>query len=406
MKKIILFFLLFLVIGTAIFFMVRKDKSELEIMGTDIAEITDIKSYLAEVGKIVPQVGALIKIGARTTGVIEHMAVDVGDKVKKDQVIATIDNRQLNEQIKQNRSDIEILKNKIDEEEMLYPIKKKIKLEEIKYAESKQIEAKGKYEREEQLYNKGFSSDEELEAYISDYKNAEYSLNRAKLELIDIEKTHIITLNDYKYNMGKQISIAEELNIQLSYSNIIAPIDGIVTQVAAQEGETIVSGLQVSELINVLNPELLELWIYIDETDIGIVNEGMDVEFTVDTYTDKKFHGLIEHIYLEPEIQEGIVYYKAILDISKEDVSLLKPEMTAHVRIITKKKKNVLTIKNGAIKWDKDHNVVYKVLDKANNKTEKIEVKMGIRGGERTEILEGLEEGDVVATKIILPVSK
>jgi len=406
MKKIILYFLLFLVIGTVLFFMVRKDESELEIMGTDIAEITDIKSYLAEVGKIVPQVGALIKIGARTTGVIEHMAVDVGDKVKKEQVIATIDSRQLNEQIKQNRSDIEILKNKINEEEMLYPIKKKIKLEEIKYAESKQIEAKGKYEREEQLYNKGFSSDEELEAYISDYKNAEYSLNRAKLELIDIEKTHIITLNDYKYNMDKQMSIAEELNIQLSYSNIIAPIDGIVTQVAAQEGETIVSGLQVSELINVLNPELLELWIYIDETDIGIVNEGMDVEFTVDTYADKKFHGLIEHIYLEPEIQEGIVYYKAILDISKEDASLLKPEMTAHVRIITKKKKNVLTIKNGAIKWDKDHNVVYKVLDKANNKTEKIEVKMGIRGEERTEILEGLEEGDVVATKIILPVSK
>jgi len=78
-----------------------------------------------------------------------------------------------------------------------------------------------------------------------------------------------------------------ELNVRLTYTRIYSPIDGVVSQVNADEGETIVAGLQVANLITVFNPNMLEMWIYIDETDIGQVKLGDYVEYTVDTYEIK-----------------------------------------------------------------------------------------------------------------------
>ena len=85
--------------------------------------------------------------------------------------------------------------------------------------------------------------------------------------------------------------------LRLSYKSILSPITGIVSQVTAQEGETVVSGFQVSNLITVLDPSRLEMWIYVDETDVGQVKPGMPVEFRVDAYPDTVFTGEVDTIY-------------------------------------------------------------------------------------------------------------
>ncbi|MGE5844542.1 MAG: hypothetical protein ACM32K_06545, partial [Syntrophaceae bacterium] len=96
-------------------------------------------------------------------------------------------------------------------------------------------------------------------------------------------------------------------------------------------------------------------------------------------------------------------YYLSTLKVSPEDAAFLKPEMTTHVRIITEEKTDILTAPNAAIKFERGKHVAYRVTEK--KKVEKLAVKIGIRGEDKTEIVSGANEGDVLATKIILPVT-
>jgi len=123
----------------------------------------------------------------------------------------------------------------------------------------------------------------------------------------------------------------------------------------------------------------------------------------VDTYPDRTFAGRIQRVHPQPINRDNIVYYLAVVQLTPQDAEVLKPEMTTHVRIIYERKDYVLTAPNAALKFEEGRQVAYVVV--GENKVEKAEIRSGVRGEERTEILAGLREGDLVATKIILPPS-
>lgn len=142
--------------------------------------------------------------------------------------------------------------------------------------------------------------------------------------------------------------------------------------------------------------------IYVDETNIGKTKVGQQVEFYVDSFPDKTFRGSIDKLYPQPQTKDNIVYYLAIMSIPKEDAAFLRPEMTTHVKVIFEEKRDILTVPNAAVKFEEGKQIAYKVV--GPNKVEKLELKTGLRGEEKTEILAGAEDGDEVATRIILPV--
>jgi HlyD family secretion protein/macrolide-specific efflux system membrane fusion protein len=192
----------------------------------------------------------------------------------------------------------------------------------------------------------------------------------------------------------------ESLRVRISYTDIHSPIDGVVSQVTAQEGETIVAGLQVANLITVLDTSRLEMWIYVDETDIGQVQTGQLAEFRVDAYPDRVFRGTIQTVYPEPEIRENIVYYKALVAISKAEATWLRPEMTTQVQIVVAEKDEVLRLPNAALKWIDGRQVVFLVNPEGN--VREVLPTLGLTGMLESEILEGLREGDRVATQVVL----
>ncbi len=103
-------------------------------------------------------------------------------------------------------------------------------------------------------------------------------------------------------------------------------------------------------------------------------------------------------------VRENIVYYLAILKVKKEDARFLRQQMTAYVKILFDERKDVLTAANAAIKFEAGKHIVFRV--KGENQVEKVSVKIGVRGEDKTEICSGVYEGDLLATKLILPVSK
>ncbi|MDL1965737.1 MAG: efflux RND transporter periplasmic adaptor subunit, partial [Candidatus Desulfofervidus auxilii] len=276
----------------------------------------------------------------------------------------------------------------------------------IKEQEAKVQAAKARYDyavinlsREEILLKQEFTTQDsvdqaqkERDVKWADYQVALETLNRLKEEYK--QKRHSLLAK-----INAQREKTKSLEVELSYTKIYAPISGYVSQVTTQQGETVVAGLSAPNLISLIDPTKLEVWLYVDETDIGTVSPGKEVLYYVDAYPDKWFHGKILTIYPEPEVKENIVYYLAIVKVSPEDARLIRPEMTVHARIITKKKQNALLIPNAALKFEKGIPVVYKVKD---NKLIPTKVKIGLRGENEIEILSGLKEGEKVALKFVL----
>lgn len=362
-------------------------KPGIKVIETARVERGDIRSVIVETGIIKPQVGAVVKIGARATGEIVRMNVKIGDRVKKGQLIALIDDREIQKAIEQQNAALKAAHTTLSQIELTYP-------ERIKEAKANYEYAKINSEREIELIKHEYTTQDAVDKAKSQFEAAEANYKR----LQDEYKTQVKIA---KANIEDITAQLKQQEIKITYTKIFAPIDGYISDVTAQEGETIVTGLQVANLVTVLDPTLLEMWIYVDETDIGRVKVGQVVEYYVDTFPDKLFHGKIEKIYPQPIVKENIVYYLAIVKVTKEDTAFLRPEMTTHIKIIAEEKRGILTAPNAAIKFEKGRQIAYKVT--GPEKVEKIEVTVGIRGEEKTEVLSGLNEGDELATKLILP---
>lgn len=404
MKKVFAAILVCIFLGVGLFaFFSKKGSKGIQVLETTKAEKATIEDQLLATGIVKPIVGARIDVGARATGLISSLPVKVGETVKQGQIIAKIDSREIERSIETMKISLKILKANLEKEKKLFPVNTDLQKRTIDKREADLYLAERNYERQKKLHDQDASTDERLDQSNHELSLAKAELLAAKTELEKINTTHENDINVLSNQIKETEAKIQQLMVQLSYHEIHAPISGVVTQIAADEGETIVAGLQVASLITILQPDKLEMWIYVDETDIGKISEGMSVAYTVDTYYKKKFNGKIDRIYLEPETKEGIVYYTAVIDISPEDAILLKTDMTTHVRIIKDIKEDVVSVKNGAVKWDGADSIVYKIIDPKSKSTEKVSVKIGVKDENRTEIVEGINEGDEVALKIVLP---
>jgi len=351
------------IIGLVIFFVARgkgKTSQEGEAFAAKRGNVTH---FTEQTGIIKAQVGAIVKVGTRATGVLTRLKYQVGDYVKKGELIATIDDR-------------ELLANKRNLEAQIEGQKRDL---EAKVAQHEYN--KINYERESRLLEKEFTTRDSVEK-----AKRELDVGMAQVELAKAKAKEVTEK-------------LKALEVSLSYTKIYAPISGFVSQVTTQEGETVVAGLSAVNLITVIDATKLEMWIYVDETDVGRVKPGMKVEYRVDAYRDKRFSGTVSLIYPQPEIKENIVYYLAILKIDPKDTTFLKPEMTTHVRIIIDEKTDVIVVPNGAIRFEEGKNVVYV---RSKDKAERRAVTTGIRDDRFTEIISGVSEGE----RVIIPAVK
>lgn len=389
MKKSIIVIIAIISVAAGALFYRSCTKSTTKVLETAKVTRGSLRGVIVETGIIKPQVGAVVKIGTRATGTIMKMNVKIGDRVKKGELIALIDDREIQKAIEQQRASLSSAENTLIQIEQTYP-------ERIREAEANFTYARITYDRETELLKHEYTTKDAVDRARSQFEAAEATLKRLRSEYATQIKIAQANRDDISAQLRQQ-------ETRLTYTRIYSPIDGIVSDVTAQEGETIVAGLQVANLVTVLDPTSLEMWIYVDETDIGKVKIGQQIEYYVDTFPDKLFHGTIEKIYPQPVVKENIVYYLAIVRVSKEDSSFLKPEMTTHIKIIFSEQHNILIAPNASVKFEKGKQVVYKV--QGPDKVQQVEVKTGIRGEDHTEIISGVSEGDVLATKLILPVS-
>lgn len=341
--------------------------AEPQILATAAVERGAVRKELDSTGIVKAQVGAIVKIGAQATGRLTSLPVKVGDAVSRGQLIARIDDRDLSAQLAQAQA------------------AQARAQAELAAARAEADYARGNLARQAELFSQGVTPRDAL-----DQAGRE---DQVKAKILAAKAAAVS-------EAGAAIDV---VCTRLGHTRIESPIDGVVSQVTVQEGETVVTGLQTVNLITVLDPSRLEMWIYVDETDVGQVAPGLRVEFTVDAYPGRTFTGRIGRIYPQPEIRDNIVYYQALVALDPEQARDLRPEMTTLCRIVVQVKEGVLGIPNAALKWMDGEQVAYLVRD---GKAQRVKPRLGLAGLVRSEVLEGLAEGDIVATQLVLPGAK
>lgn len=312
---------------------------------TETVKRRDIASSVQATGVIRAKIGAEVKVGARISGRVEKLYANIGDVVKKGQVIARLEQ--------------EDLQAKVNEAKM-----------NLKIAEADLDLAQKNYQRMQNLYSKDFVSKDKVDVAERDYKSAQAKVNQIR---------ETIRFNE----------------AQMSYANIYAPISGVIGSVTTQQGETVsASSLNVPTFVTIVDLNRLEIYAYVDETDIGKIKPGLDATFTVDSFPDKDFKGKVTAIYPKATIQDNVVYYITVISIENPE-GKLKPDMTVNATIYLNKRDNVLAVPNKAIKREGGRKVVTAL---ENNKPVQKAVKTGWKDSAYTEVIEGLKEGDTVVT--------
>lgn len=340
--------LLITIIGSGVWFIARGNDSAAatDYYTDDNAELVarrDLRATVLATGVVRPMVGAEVRVGSRVSGVLQRLYVTVGDSVRAGQLLAQLDSTELTARFRQAQA---ALANAGAEHEY----------------------AVAEYARAVELKEK---------AVITDAEMALMELQR------DVTGSQV---EQAKANV-------EAAEIQLGYTRIYAPINGVVAEVATQVGETVAASFAAPTFVTIIDLDRLEVWAYVDETDIGRVEVGQGAVFTVDTYTDVDFTGTVTAIRPMAEIQNAVVNYVTVIDIIEHHHKILRPEMTTTVNIELERRDDVLAIRNRAV--HRDRNGTYAFVVESGGRVRR-DIRIGYRDREYSEVIEGLNEGERV----------
>jgi RND family efflux transporter MFP subunit len=317
-----------------------------------VISLTSLQETVVATGVIRPVVGAEVNVGSRLSGTVTSLPVVVGDRVEVGQLLARLDDTALQAAADQMRAEVALSRPRVSLAESIL-------------------------ERRMRLAEKGLASDEDLDIARSDLA---------------------IALAQLDESLARQRSAA----INLSYAQITAPISGVVAAVSTREGETVAAGFSAPTFVTILDLDRLEVLAYVDETDIGRVFVGQLASFEVDTHPGVSFSGVVAAIQPRAEIRENVVNYVVRLEFESQPAGLddpdieytLRPEMTAHVRLVIAERDNALTAPRNALKRRDGRQ--YLLVQRGDEWVEQ-DVRTGWRSDSAVEILSGVQAGDRIA---------
>ena len=191
-----------------------------------------------------------------------------------------------------------------------------------------------------------------------------------------------------------------QLEEQLSYTDIISPLDGIVLSRDVEMGDAgssiLVLGSSATLVMTLGDTSEVYVKGKVDESDIGKVYLGQPARIKVESFKDKTFNGKVTKISPMGVEKDNVTTFEVRVSIQNPGGEL-KAEMTANAEVILEENKNVLQIPEGAILYDKDKKASVEIPDtKGKDGKDKKPVEIGISNGAKTEVLGGLKEGDQV----------
>ena len=364
MKRTILFAVGTLVVLVALFAFRRcGDKGAAEYQ-TTTATRGAITQAVTATGTLNPVVN--VQVGSQISGNIQKLSVDFNSPVKAGQVVAEIDPAVFQAAVLQAQGDLENAKAAL---------------------ELAQI------------------TEKRTEDLVAKQNSAQADLDQARAGL-----------HQAQANVKIKEGALQKAQVDLDHCTITSPIDGIVISRSVDVGQTVAASLSAPVIFTIANDlSKMQIDANVAEADIGTVETGQKVDFTVDAFPRLTFHGEVVQVRNAPITVQNVVTYDTVIGVNNADLKL-KPGMTANVSIIGAQRDNALKISNAALRFrppdaspspgggragrgkpgeHAGERTVYLLRGAAPSA---VQIKTGISDGIFTEVLDGLKEGDRVVT--------
>ena len=211
-----------------------------------------------------------------------------------------------------------------------------------------------------------------------------------------------LELNKQSLELAKQS--LETTRKQLDEATITAPFDGIIASVYAEEGDVISPPTMAPQIVaHLIDPSSMELNVEVDEIDVIEVKPGQRAIIEVDALPTLPIEGKVSFISLTPKEEGSVIVYDVKIDFDVAEGIGLRAGMSATADIVIAERNNVLLVPDRAIKQDSQGNPIVEIM--VNGQIEERSVDIGVSDGFQTEIVDGLEEGEVVIERRTKPKS-
>jgi HlyD family secretion protein len=259
-----------------------------------------------------------VKVGSQVSGRIQSLGADFGSQVRAGQVIATIEPSLLRAAAAQATANHQAARAGVER------------------ATAQDYNASRQFERASRLEREGVTSALERD-------NAEAAMRVARAELLLA-----------RANVQQTLAARDQAQLNLRYTTIVSPIDGIVISRDVDVGQTVAAALQAPTLFTIAQDlTRMQVDTNVAEADIGKIHEGMPVEFSVDSYPDRRFPGKVRQVRDNAQTVQNVVTYDAVVEVDNGE-RLLKPGMTASVTFVYAQKADVLRLPNAALRFHPD----------------------------------------------------
>jgi HlyD family secretion protein len=302
MKRALIIIILLLLVGGGVWYFYFRKEEKPVVLTTEQPRYGYISRSVTATGTIEPV--DTVNVGCQVSGTINAIYTDYNAKVRKNQLIATLDKSLFEASVNQYKANLEVAKAAL-------------------------VYADNTFQRESTLYKTGAIAK-------ADYDNFENQYEGAKATVASVQA---------------QLDAAIK---NLDYASIYSPVDGVVMTRNVSVGQTVAASFSTPTLF-IIAKDITKMQVQaaVSEADIGDVRTGQRVTFTVDAYPDITFSGNVNQIRLEPVVSANVVTYTTIISAPNQDLKL-KPGMTANIFIFTQEVDSALLVSAKALKFKPD----------------------------------------------------
>jgi HlyD family secretion protein len=382
--------LLFIAIGVGVasFTVLSRPRNGIDPSRMATVERGDITRSVVATGRIEPI--TKVEIKSKANGIIEELKVQVGDLVQPGQILAELDKENLAARVREAKAALMgaesnlkaavamLAKNRVEAEGPDVPFSKR------------------NFERSERLLKEGVLPQKVLDDTRSEYEQALNRQNIARAQL-PVSEARVTQAEAEVAQARAAVDRSEE---EFNYATIRSPIHAMVLSRDVEIGSPVSSILNMgaaATLVMVLG-DISQVYVRgkVDEADIGVVKLGQPSRIKVETFKDKTFVGKVTQISPLGVDKDNVVTFEVKVSINNPGGEL-RANMTANAEIVLEEHKNALLIPESAVIYDTQRSpaVEFPAPGQPNGR-EKRPIKTGISNGTRTEVTDGLREGEKV----------
>jgi RND family efflux transporter MFP subunit len=368
----------------------------------------DITQSVSATGPVASNLDVQIK--CRAYGEVIKLPFDISDQVKKGDLLIQLDQKDEEVIYDQAKVTLEQSKSKLteaQENERIGELDLKTATEQadanIISAQTKATNLRKKSDRQKQLLAQVLASPEDYETAETDAAQAEADLNTAKVAREELKSQAVaLAVKKEDIELAKQQVELDGIALQnskqqMDYTTVVAPMDGVVSDLTVQMGTIISSATSTvggASVITLSDMSHIFVLASVDESDIGGVSVGQSADITADAFPGKHFDGKVVRIATQGVNTSNVVTFEVKIEVTSKNKDLLKPQMTANVEIIESSKHDAVNVPMQSIIRKQQKTFV--TIVNADNSTEDREVQIGINDGEDQEIVSGLSGGEQI----------